>query len=120
MRQDPVDHRRVVDRREDGHPAPTARTGENIGFKRPPHEVGPGAILGTGTVMGRLRRHALCVDRCGAWLDRARVGLGTPDDLAALRRVRRQDTMVKQQIYPRSRDLEVAGLGAPEEFALLH
>src|SRR5436309_572919 len=94
MRQDALDHRRVLDRRQHDHPLPAARTGEDIRFERPPHEVGPGAILRARAVRLRLRTLFVSGRRAWARLDRARLGLSARDHLAAPRRVRCQDAVL--------------------------
>src|ERR671935_198430 len=73
-------------------PPPAApRTGEDILFVRPPHEVGPRAVLRAHAVRLRLLTRFVSGRRGWARPDRARLGLGTRDHLLAPRRVRRQD-----------------------------
>src|SRR5439155_8563480 len=45
VREYPLDHRGILDRRQYDHASAALRAGEDVGFERPAHEVGPGAIL---------------------------------------------------------------------------
>ena len=44
MGEDPADHTRILNGREQAHAPPTARTREDIKLEGAPHQVGPGPV----------------------------------------------------------------------------
>ena len=101
MRQDSVDHGGVLDRRQHDHAAPAPGTREDVGFERPAHEVGPGAIPRARAVSLRVLTLVIGGRRGWARLDSAGLGLGARHHLPAPRGVRRQDAVKEDQVDSR-------------------
>jgi hypothetical protein len=103
MGEDPADHPRILNGRDETHAAATARTREHVKFKGAPHQVSPGPVAGfarTGTL--EFTDAARAGLGCGRLLRDPRVLVGGSP--AAPAGMGGEDSMVQHEIDAGARD----------------